>query len=43
MVKYDHYKKFEFKTESSIKYGGVDGQAAPATPPPPAKPKPAVS
>jgi hypothetical protein len=38
IVKYDHYKKFEFKTESSIKYGGVDsGTPAPAAPP--AKPK----
>jgi len=36
-VKYDHYKKFQFKTDSSITYG----KEAPETPPtpPPAKPK----
>ncbi len=41
VVKYDHYKKFEFKTESTIKYGTVgsgnaqqpaNGQNAPAAP-----------
>jgi hypothetical protein len=34
VVKYDHYKKWEFKSESSITYGKVDGEA-----PPPTKPK----
>ncbi len=43
VVKYDHYKKFEFKTESTIKYGNVgaanpeppaNGQNAPSNPPP---------
>lgn len=38
-IKYDQYKKFEFKSESTIKYGGVDesapaGQPAPAPKPP---------
>src|SRR3954471_7795020 len=35
-LKYDHYKKFEFKTETNIKYGEVgSGQPTqPATPPP---------
>ena len=32
VVKYDHYKKFEFKTDSSIQYGSVENE--------PAKPKP---
>ena len=36
-VKYDHYKKWEFKSESTITYGKVDGSEPP--PPPPA-PKP---
>ncbi len=31
VVKYDHYKKFEFKTESTIKYGEVGG-AEPSKP-----------
>ena len=35
-VKYDHYKKYEFKSESSIKYGTVGG--ADSTTPPPANP-----
>jgi hypothetical protein len=39
VVKYDHYKKWEFKSESTITYGKVDGSAAPATPPPQDKPK----
>jgi len=30
VVKYDHYKKFQFKSESSIKYGDVGG-SQPAT------------
>lgn len=43
VIKYDQYKKFEFKTETSIKYGDVGG-ATPATPgngstPPPNAPK----
>jgi len=38
VVKYDHYKKWEFKSESSITYGKVDTSEAPANPPPP-KPK----
>ena len=29
IVKYDQYKKFEFKTDSSIQYGGVADQTAP--------------
>lgn len=33
VVKYDHYKKFEFKTQSSITFGEVGG-ANPNTPPP---------
>lgn len=32
VVKYDHYKKFEFKTDSSIQYGGIESDQ-------PAKPK----
>ena len=42
IVKYDHYKKFEFKTESTIKYGDVGAPNA-QTPPannPPAAPQP---
>ncbi|MBV8866985.1 MAG: hypothetical protein JO210_16435 [Acidobacteriaceae bacterium] len=45
VVKYDQYKKYEFKTESTIKYGDVgsggttqqpsNGQTPPATPQPP--------
>ncbi len=35
VVKYDHYKKFQFKTDSSITYGKEAPTAAPATPPPP--------
>ena len=38
VVKYDHYKKWEFKSQSTITYGKVDGNEAPATPAPP-KPK----
>jgi hypothetical protein len=34
VVKYDHYKKFEFKTETSIKYGGEVPAPGTATPPP---------
>jgi len=37
-VKYDHYKKWEFKSESTITYGKVDGSEPPPTSPPP-KPK----
>jgi hypothetical protein len=29
VVKYDHYKKFEFKTQSTIKYGEVGGASNP--------------
>jgi len=35
IVKYDHYKKWEFKSESTIIYGKVDG----SEPPPAPKPK----
>jgi hypothetical protein len=35
-VKYDHYKKYQFKSESSITYGTVG--ATPPAQPPPAKP-----
>jgi hypothetical protein len=34
VVKYDQYKKFQFKTDTTIQYGGVEND------PPPAKPKP---
>ena len=40
-IKYDHYKKFEFKTETNIQYGAVgsgDQSAPPATPPSSQKP-----
>ena len=44
VVKYDHYKKYEFKTESTIKYGEVGGAPsgnpttpAPSTPQPSSK------
>jgi len=45
VIKYDHYRKFQFKTESTIKYGDVGaGSTAPqqVTPPPapPTPPKP---
>ena len=41
VIKYDHYKKYEFKSESSITYGdvgsgGTASPAAPSQPPPPA-------
>jgi hypothetical protein len=42
-IKYDHYKKFEFKTESTIKYGEVGGanpSDQPAATPRPNPPKP---
>ena len=32
VIKYDHYKKFQFKTESTIKYGDVGGAEGQATP-----------
>jgi hypothetical protein len=33
VIKYDHYKKFQFKTESTIKYGDVGGaEGKPANP-----------
>jgi hypothetical protein len=36
VVKYDHYKKFEFKTDTSIQYGAVENeQAKPPAPPQP--------
>ena len=48
VIKYDHYKKFEFKSESTIQYGEVGGtgngqppanpKAPPPTTPPPANP-----
>ena len=34
VVKYDHYKKFEFKTDSTIQYGAVESDQ-PAAPPKP--------
>ena len=34
IIKYDHYKKWEFKTNSTITYGTVGGTPPPATPPP---------
>jgi hypothetical protein len=37
-VKYDHYKKWEFKSNSTITYGKEDTNAPPP-PPPPTKPK----
>ncbi len=41
VVKYDHYKKWEFKTESSIQYGGeVKGTSPTRTSPPPTSTKP---
>ncbi len=41
IVKYDHYKKYDFKAQSSITYGTVGGadQSQPAAPPP-ATPQP---
>lgn len=41
VIKYDHYKKFEFKTETTIKYGDVGGagQQPPAGSTPPAAPQ----
>jgi hypothetical protein len=38
IVKYDHYKKFQFKTDSNITYG-KEVPDQPATPPPTPKPK----
>ena len=45
IIKYDHYKKFEFKTETNIQYGEVGGasgngqqQPAPNQPAPPKNP-----
>jgi hypothetical protein len=38
VVKYDHYKKFQFKTDTSITYG-KEAPEAPATPPPTPKPQ----
>ena len=40
VIKYDHYKKYEFKTESTIKYGEVGGTQANQPPKPPPAPKP---
>lgn len=43
IIKYDHYKKYEFKTNSTITYGTVGGaeqQTQPAKPPQPAAPPP---
>jgi len=34
VVKYDHYKKFEFKTDSSIQYGGIENDPQPPKPRP---------
>lgn len=38
VIKYDHYKKWEFKTSTTIQYGsevGANGGPAPSSPPPP--------
>ena len=41
VIKYDHYKKFQFKTETSIKYGDVGGaEGQPTTPAPKPQPPP---
>ncbi len=40
VVKYDHYKKFEFKTESNITYGAVGSGEKSQQPPAPPPPKP---
>jgi hypothetical protein len=38
IIKYDHYKKYEFKTNSTITYGTVGGaESQPANPPKPPK------
>jgi hypothetical protein len=34
VIKYDHYKKYEFKTETTIQYGGEVGGNAPSAPQP---------
>ncbi len=39
VVKYDHYKKWQFKSESTITYGKEVPDVPPAPPPPPTKPK----
>lgn len=39
VVKYDHYKKYQFKTESTIKYGEVGSGSAPQQTTPPAGPQ----
>jgi hypothetical protein len=38
VIKYDHYKKYEFKTESTIKYGEVGSGNSNPTPATPQKP-----
>lgn len=35
VIHYDHYKKYEFKTQSTIKYGQVGGPASQTSNPPP--------
>ena len=40
VIKYDQYKKFEFKTQSTIKYGDVGGAASGQQQQPPSAPKP---
>ena len=40
VIKYDQYKKFEFKTESTIKYGDVGGAGNGQQQQPPPAPKP---
>jgi hypothetical protein len=40
ILKYDHYKKYEFKSQSSITFGDVGGVAAPPATNAPATPKP---
>jgi hypothetical protein len=40
IIKYDHYKKYEFKTNSTITYGTVGGADAQPEKPPANSPKP---
>lgn len=42
IIKYDHYKKFEFKTETNIKYGEVGGASSQQQPPDKAQKPPAT-
>ena len=40
IIKYDHYKKYEFKTKSTITYGTVGGAETPPANPPASAPNP---